>query len=113
MKQVFAILVAGCLALPVFADEDAVAEAITDYMGFATYEAGIILPAQLDRDVFEAAVFVDTRDREQFEAGHIPGAVHIEWREVRGGLRTCPRAGLWCFIAIPGLCRRRRPLPRV
>ncbi|MCW8842049.1 MAG: rhodanese-like domain-containing protein [Rhodobacteraceae bacterium] len=94
MKQVFAILVAGCLALPVFADEDAVAEAITDYMGFATYEAGIILPAQLDRDVFEAAVFVDTRDREQFEAGHIPGAVHIEWREVPGRIADLPESGL-------------------
>lgn len=94
MKQLFAILIAGCLAMPVLADEGAVAEAITDYMDFATYESGIILPAQLDKDVFEAATFVDTRDAEQFEAGHIPGAVNIEWREVPGRIEDLPESGL-------------------
>ena len=27
-------------------------------------------------------MFVDTRNKGQFEAGHIPGARHIEWREI-------------------------------
>ncbi len=94
MKQLFAILVAGVLAGPVFAQDDVVAEAITDYMDFATYESGIILPQQIDRDVFEAAVFVDARDAEQFEAGHIPGARHIEWREVPGRIAELPESGL-------------------
>lgn len=94
MKQLIAMLVAATLALPAFADEEAVAEAITDYMDFATYEAGIILPQQLDRDVFEAATFVDTRSADQFEAGHIPGATHIEWREVPGRIDELPESGL-------------------
>ena len=88
------MLVAATLALPAFADEEALAEAITDYMDFATYESGIILPQQLDRDVFEAAVFVDTRDAEQFGAGHIPGARNIEWREVPGRIAELPETGL-------------------
>jgi len=94
MKQLFAMLVAAMIALPAFADEEAVAEAITDYMDFATYEAGIILPAQLDKDVFEAATFIDTRDADQFAAGHIPGAANIEWREVPGRIGELPETGL-------------------
>ena len=94
MKQLIAILLVGALAGPVFAQDDGIAEAITDYMDFATYESGIILPAQIDRDVFEAATFVDARDAEQFEAGHIPGAINIEWRAVPGRIAELPESGL-------------------
>lgn len=74
--------------------DDALRAAIEDYMGFATYEAGIILPAQLDRDVFQAATFIDTRDAAQFAAGHIPGATNIDWREVPARLEDLPETGL-------------------
>ena len=84
----------AALAQPARADEAALAEAITDYMGFATYEAGIILPAQVDEAVFRAAQFVDTRDAAQFAAGHIPGAVNIEWREVPARLDELARDGM-------------------
>ena len=70
------------------------AEAIIDYMDFATYESGIILPQQLDQAVFEAATFIDTRDAEQYEAGHIPGASNIEWREVPGRIDELPESGM-------------------
>lgn len=82
------------LAAPALAQDDAVAEAITDYMDFATYESGIILPQQIDRAVFESATFVDTRDADQFEAGHIPGAIHIEWREIPGRIDELPEDGM-------------------
>lgn len=49
---------------------------------FSEYESGIILPQQIDQTVFELALFVDTRDAEQFEAATIPGSLNIEWREV-------------------------------
>ena len=88
------LLVAAMLTPPALADEDLVAEAITDYMDFTTYESGIILPAQLEKDVFEAATFVDTRDAEQFEAAHIPGSQHIEWREIPARLDELPESGL-------------------
>jgi rhodanese-related sulfurtransferase len=86
-----AVTVAFALsAAPAKAEGDPVAEAIIDYMDFATYEAGIILPAQLDETVFQAASFVDTRDAEQYAAGHIPGAIHIEWREIPGRIDELP-----------------------
>jgi rhodanese-related sulfurtransferase len=81
------------LAGPVWAD-DPIRAAIEDYMGFATYEAGIILPGQLDQAVFTAAHFIDTRDAAQFAAGHIPGAVNIDWREVPARLEDLPATGM-------------------
>ncbi len=88
----------GCLALtfaaPVSAQENPVAEAVVDYMDFATYDQGIILPAQIDETVFNSAFFVDTRDAEQFEAAHIPGALNIDWRAVPGRLDELPKAGM-------------------
>ena len=70
-----------CFSLPTVADEAAV-EAMAEYLMFQEYESGIILPQQIDQSVFEAVIFIDTRDLEQFEKQTIPGAIHIEWRQV-------------------------------
>ncbi|MGB0225146.1 MAG: rhodanese-like domain-containing protein [Litorivicinaceae bacterium] len=70
-----------CFSLPTVADEAAV-EAMAEYLMFQEYESGIILPQQIDQSVFEAVTFIDTRDLEQFEKQTIPGAIHIEWRQV-------------------------------
>ena len=96
MTHLPARLAAALIGLsgPVLAQDDAVAEAIVDYMDFATYESGIILPQQIDQAVFGAATFVDTRDAEQYEAGHIPGAIHIEWREIPGRIDELPEDGM-------------------
>ena len=91
-----ALAMAGAMA--VTADEvlaeEALLEAITGYMDFATYEAGIIMPDQMDQMVFASALIVDTRDAAQFAAGHIPGAVNIEWRDVPGRLDALPQTGM-------------------
>ena len=63
-------------------------------MGFATYEAGILLPQQLDETVFRSSTIIDTRDAEQYAAGHIPGALNIEWREIPSRLEELPETGL-------------------
>ena len=55
---------------------------MAEYLMFQEYESGIILPQQIDQSVFEAVTFIDTRDLEQFEKQTIPGAIHIEWRQV-------------------------------
>lgn len=70
--------------------QDAAIDAMQEYMMFSEYEAGIILPQQIDSDVFETALFVDTRDAGQFEEGTIPGAVNIEWREVLDRIDDIP-----------------------
>jgi rhodanese-related sulfurtransferase len=70
--------------------QDAAIEAMQEYMMFSEYEAGILLPQQIDQSVFETALFVDTRDAEQFASGTIPGAVNIEWREVLDRIDEIP-----------------------
>lgn len=80
------------LTSPAWADD--LADEITGYMDFATYDSGIIVPEQLTQDVFEAAVFIDTRDSDQFDAATIPGATHIEWRDVPSGLEDIPDSGM-------------------
>ena len=57
-------------------------EAMAEYLMFQEYESGIILPQQIDESIFRAVTFIDTRDVKQFEKQTIPGAVHIEWRQV-------------------------------
>ena len=70
--------------------QDAAIDAMQEYMMFSEYEAGIILPQQIDREVFETALLVDTRDAGQFEEGTIPGSVNIEWREVLDRIDEIP-----------------------
>ncbi len=74
--------------------EESTLEAMQDYLMFAEYEAGIILPNQIDQSVFQSANFIDTRDAVQFEAQHIPGAQNIEWREVLERIDEIPESGL-------------------
>lgn len=82
-------LVIATYAVPASA-QDATIDAMQEYMMFSDYEAGIILPQQIDKNVFETALFVDTRDAGQFEEGTIPGAVNIEWREVLDRIDEIP-----------------------
>ncbi len=78
------------LSSPVWAGEEELNEAIIDYMDFATYESGIIVPEQMSKEVFESAYLVDTRDAEQFAEGTIPGAVNIDWREIPARVDELP-----------------------
>lgn len=85
-----AILPLVLLAGTALAESPAI-KAMQEYMEFSPYEAGIILTQQLAKDVFESVVFIDTRDAAQFAKGSIPGARHIEWREVLGRINEVPR----------------------
>lgn len=86
-----AFTVALCLVLqPAYAN-DAAVKGMQEYMEFANYEAGIIVPQQLSKDVFDSVIFLDTRDSEQFAKGTIPGARNIEWREVLTRSAEIPR----------------------
>ena len=70
-----------------------------EYLDFANYEAGIIVPEQISEDVFQSVLFIDTRDAEQFEAGTIAGAVNIEWRQIlarRDEIPTDRKVILFC-----------------
>ena len=86
------ILLTSFLAAPAYSSEEAI-EAMSDYMAFQEYESGIMVPAQIDKMVFEASTFIDTRDAEQYETATIPGAVNIEWRQVLERIDEIPREG--------------------
>src|SRR6056297_729437 len=75
---------------PAIAQDDPVRDAVLDYMDFATHHQGIIQPQQLDESLFQVATFVDTRTPEDFKAGHIPGAVNIDWRAFPGQAGDVP-----------------------
>lgn len=75
-----AVLILLALGNPLAAQD--IQSAMQDYADFATYDAGVILPAQIDQTAFESFVFIDTRSAAEFAAGTIPGAKNIEWREV-------------------------------
>lgn len=81
------------LMTPAHADETVI-DGMMEYLDFADYEAGIILPAQIDESVFQAISFIDTRDAGQFAAATIPGAINIEWREVLARRDEIPATGL-------------------
>ena len=53
---------------------------------------------QIDQSVFEAVTFIDTRDLEQFEKQTIPGAIHIEWRQVLERNDEIPREQSDCVL---------------
>ncbi len=78
------------LMVPPASAQEAAVEAMQEYMEFSSYEAGIIVPQQISREIFDSVLFVDTRDAAQFEAGSLPGAVNIEWREVLGRIDEIP-----------------------
>ena len=79
------------LASPLAAQD--LLDEITGYIEFEPYDSGIILPEQITEDIWPSVTFVDTRNAEQFEAGTIPGALHMEWREVPGRLDELPEDG--------------------
>lgn len=84
------LLPLALLASPAAAENPAI-KAMQEYMEFAPYEAGIIVPQQLSKDVFESVMFIDTRDAAQFAKGTIPAARHVEWREVLTRIGDIPK----------------------
>lgn len=55
---------------------------MAEYLDFAPYHAGIIIPQQISDEVAEQALFIDTRSADQYAAATLPGAINIEWRQV-------------------------------
>ncbi|MBS0124151.1 rhodanese-like domain-containing protein [Thetidibacter halocola] len=89
------------LAMPVAAQD--IGDEIIAYMDFATATQGIILPQQLTRDIWDGITFIDTRPAAEFAAETIPGASHIEWREVPGRLGELPEEGMVVLFCNTGV----------
>lgn len=86
-----AALLAAIITAPHARADNPAIDAMREYMGFANYEAGIIMPQQIGKDVFDGMMFIDTRTAEQFAKETIPGAVNIEWRQVLDRVDEIPK----------------------
>ncbi len=82
MRHLIISLAMLCLPLKSWAEDAAVLAALEEFLEFAEYAEGAISPEQIAGIGLEAFFIVDTRLKDHFEAGHIPGAVHLEWREI-------------------------------
>jgi len=95
-RHIAALAIAAGIALTgaAQAQDAAVMEAVQDYMDFAPYDAGIILPEQINDEMRASITFVDTRDAAQFDENTIKGAINIDWREIPARLDELPSSGL-------------------
>ena len=82
MRRFVLLVWCGIPALPVMAETGAAIGAMQEYLDFAEYADGSISTEQLASTGTSGILFFDARNRAQYEAGHIPGAVNIEWREI-------------------------------
>jgi rhodanese-related sulfurtransferase len=83
ISSLFIVAVAA-LSGPVtaFAEDKAAISAMEAYFDFSEYEGGTILPEQIPAEDWKNIFVIDTRDAEQFQKAHIPGALNIDWRKV-------------------------------
>ena len=82
MRYLIILFVLICLPLKCWAENGVVLEALEDFLEFAEYSEGAITPDQMSSVGLPAFYVVDTRLENLYDKGHIPGAVHIEWRDV-------------------------------
>lgn len=90
-RALLASLAAIILVTPAFAQD--LRDEITGYIEFEPYDSGIILPEQLTEEIWQDVTLIDTRSADQFSEETIPGARHIEWREIPGRLEELPQTG--------------------
>ena len=90
----FLVLAASALlaGTPAHADNKAIAiDEMAAYLEFVEYGGGTIFPEQIPKEEYAKMLVIDARESAQFNAGHIPGAVNIEWRQVLAKSSQIPK----------------------
>ncbi len=92
-KSAAAAFVAATLAFAptVWADQAAAINEIEGYLEFVDYGGATIFPQQIPKDEWKKMFVIDARDKAQYDKEHIPGAVHIEWRQVMAKRSEIPK----------------------
>lgn len=87
-----ALLVGLALPRPASAQLSAsAAESVASYFDFIDANGGTLMAEQIPAEDYRRLHVLDVRDATQFAAGHIPGAVNIEWRQVFAERARLPR----------------------
>jgi len=81
-KWMFCLIIVACGSMSLQAREPEIIEALEEYYLFAPPGGGSIGYKQIPVEERSQILFVDTRTREEYQAAHIPDAIHLEWREV-------------------------------
>ena len=81
-KWMFCLIIVACGSMSLQAKEPEIIEALEEYYLFAPPGGGSIGYKQIPVEERSQILFVDTRTRQEYQAAHIPGAMHLEWREV-------------------------------
>jgi rhodanese-related sulfurtransferase len=80
------------LAPAVYADNKAaVIDEMEGYLEFVDYGGGVIFAEQIPKEEWPKFMVIDARDPAQFAKGHIPGAIHMDWRQVLAKRSTIPK----------------------
>jgi len=80
------------LAPAAHADNKAIAiDEMAGYLEFVDYGGGVIFAEQIPKDEWPKMVVIDARDAGQFAKGHIPGAIHMDWRQVLAKRDSIPK----------------------
>lgn len=88
----FAALTFCASTLPAHADDtQAAINAMEGYLEFVDYGGATIFPEQIPKDDWKRFFVIDARDKAQFSKEHIPGATHIEWRQVLAQRNAIPK----------------------
>lgn len=94
MHLISALIVVTCSFLTMsaasFAADNAAVNAMEEYFEFSEYGGATILPEQIPAEDWKKILVIDTRDAEQYQSEHIPGAINIEWRQVLGRRAELP-----------------------
>jgi len=82
--KTYALTLLTLLALSssTFANNDDTLAIIQEHLDFTEYAGGSISTEQLASIDNSNIMFIDTRNQGQFNEGHIPGAINIEWRSI-------------------------------
>lgn len=74
------------------ADNKSIAiDEMAGYLEFVDYGGGVIFAEQIPKDEWPRMVVIDARDAGQFAKGHIPGAIHMDWRQVLAKRDSIPK----------------------
>jgi rhodanese-related sulfurtransferase len=74
------------------ADNKAIAvDEMEAYLEFVDYGGGVIFAEQIPAEEWKKMLVIDARDAGQFAKGHIPGAIHMDWRQVLAKRHTIPK----------------------
>ena len=87
-----AVATLALCAMPLaWADKAAAIDEMEAYLEFVDYGGGVMFAEQIPKDDWPRFVVIDARDAGQYAKGHIPGAIHMDWRQVLAKRNTIPK----------------------